>query len=138
MATPTTLQQIVSSIRAEEFVPAAKCNAGISVDLKPPYISVYDFKSEYQYDTGGKALRNSVFIVIVVDLSCDSAETLAQQVDEFVNLNSTITFQTMTTYQIAYESNQMEPPLNQWGVKLVYELQEDPTVPFPSSSSSSS
>ena len=134
----TTLQNIVLALRNAAILPTSQVNAGYSSSLLPPYISVFNYRHAYDFDSSGPAVRLSTFTVLIINKTCDEAEDLAQTVDGFVNNNLTLTPQTIGCLQVAYESNQMEERLSQWGVQIVYELTEDPNIETVSSSSSSS
>lgn len=121
----TTLQNIMSAIRGESFVPAAQVNYGYTDNLIPPYITLTEYSHTLEYDTSGPVLKDAVFTVTVFDKSQDEAEAIAEQVDDFVNNNLELTPQAIGCFQTAYTVGQMAERLYQFGVEIKYELKED-------------
>lgn len=121
----TTLDNITSAIRAINAVPTANVNFGRTQYLQPPYINVVEYEHEITYDTGGAAIKNAKFTIWVIDKACTDAEAVATTVDNVINLSKTLTPTTMLCRQVHYKVGQMEEKLDQFGVEISYELQED-------------
>ena len=126
---PTTLQQVVATVRAANLVPASHCNFGFADNLSVPYIAVKDYQAEYTYQTCGIAIRTSKFTVMVVHKSLEAAEAIAFQIDALLNLSTTLTDKAMRCFQESYKVGQLEmgggSPLYQFGCEAVYTLTEN-------------
>jgi|ERR1700722_11826414 len=129
----TTLQNIVQSIKNSNLLPWDHVNAGFSAGLVPPTLSVMNYEHTGDYDTSGFArkqegltgyvITDATFDVIIIHKSCDEAETLAAQVDQFLDLSTTLTPEGLCCFQENYKSSQMEEQLaGQWGVVINYKL----------------
>jgi hypothetical protein len=121
----TTLQNILKGIRDANLLDRSRVNAGWTDSLAPPYVSVTDYSHELTYDTGGPALKEATFKVLVVERGCDEAESLAASVDAAVNLDAGLTPTAIGVFQETYKSSQMDERLYQWGVEIGYKLTED-------------
>jgi hypothetical protein len=121
----STLQNIITAIRAANIVPSTKVNYGFSDSTAPPYISVMDYEHTLTYDTSGAVLKDASYLVVVVDQSQDAAETLAASLDAVINNNRTLTANTIGSFQESYKVGQMGEKLYQFGVEIKYSLQEN-------------
>lgn len=124
----------MSSIRGASILPEKQVNAGITDGLTPPYIAVLDYEHVPTFDTGGLqqkadgkpcfATKDATFTVLVVAKTSDDAETLAAQVEAFVDLNTGLTTNCIGCFQENFRSSQMQEKLYQWGVEIEYKLTE--------------
>ena len=121
----TTLQYIMRTLRQSTFIDPAKVNYGVTDGLEPPYVNVSEYRHELTYDTGGVALKEGTYKVTVIDKSQDSAEELAAQVDGVLNLNLSLTPNTIGSFQESYEVGQMAEKLYQFGVQIGYSFTEN-------------
>lgn len=122
----TSLGQLLGTIRAATLVPTASVNYGITDNVRPPYISVGDYRYEWERDTQN-GVRVSTFSVLVVDKSLDDAEALAGSVNDLLENNYAATDQGIGLLQDTYEVGQTDPSnLYQYGVKMTYTMWEDP------------
>ncbi len=122
---PSTIDNILTTLRGADILPDPQVNYGISDGLEPPYLSVLDYSHTYDYDTGGKAIRNASFKIVIVDKAQTHAETVAAQVDALINTTDAATPTTILCLQTSYAVGQLQTqPYYQFGVEMVYELKE--------------
>ena len=124
----TTLQNILSGIRGANLLDRSKVGAGYKPGPNgndPPYIAVVGYEHGIEYDTGGPALKEATFKVLVIHRDCDDAEALADQVNGVLDRNTALTPTCIGVFQEGYTSSQMAENLNQWGVEITYKLTEN-------------
>ncbi len=122
----TTLQNIISTLRASAVLDPVKINAGITDGLEPPYANLMDFAFTLDRDTGGPATRNSTFRLVVTARNVEIAEDIAGRLDALIDQGGeapTITPTAISSFQVGYKIGQEQ--LYQWVVDMSYELAEN-------------
>jgi hypothetical protein len=122
----SSLSQLVKTLRDANIVLPAQVNYGFTDGLVPPYISLGEYKYEWERDTQN-GIKHVTFSVLTVAKSVEEAEALAGQVDTVLTNNYSATDQDVGLLQDTYEVGQTDPPnLYQYGVKMTYSLWDDP------------
>ena len=123
----TTLQNIMTTLRGANILPAAQINYGLSDNLQPPYVALDAYEFTQEYDSCKAEIRKSTFHVIVVAKDADSVQTTAQAFFALLDTSTTLTPQTMRCYLTRYKIGQAlegNTGLYQWIVDTEWELLE--------------
>lgn len=123
---PSTLDNILTAIRAADIVPDGSVNYGFVNNIGVPRVAVSDYSHVLDYDTSGPVLKTATFTVTVYSQSQTTAESLAELVDAVLNNNLTLTALTIGCLQTGYRVGQFQgEPLDQYAAQMTYQLTEN-------------
>lgn len=91
-----------------------------------PWVYLSDFKTVFEYDTGGLTKGTSTFILTFIATSLETAETLAQAIDTYFNLSAPTPRASMITTE-SYELQCLPTDEKdyRYAVVINYTLEED-------------
>src|SRR4051794_25440207 len=125
----TTLQNLMTALRAAAPVDATSINFGWTDGLVPPYVTVTEYSHQIDRDTLN-GVREATFSVLCVGKNVDEAEQTALAVDTILDRAEGLTPQSVDgvcCLQTSWQTGLVDPVnLYQQGVKLTYQLFEDP------------